>query len=64
MNTLFLGLYEQYGNLVRCEEGQDLVEYALVMAIIALGATASMQSLAATISTLYIALSTTFAKVL
>ena len=32
------------------ESGQDLIEYALVAAIIALGATAAMTSLATTIS--------------
>jgi pilus assembly protein Flp/PilA len=64
MNTFFLGLIVQFRNLVSCEEGQDLVEYALILAIIALGATASMQSLSAMISALYIALSTTFAKAL
>ena len=46
------------------EEGQDLVEYALVVAIIALGATASMQSLAGAISTSFGSISTTFANAL
>jgi len=32
------------------EEGQDLVEYALVVAILALGATATMTTLAGTVS--------------
>jgi pilus assembly protein Flp/PilA len=32
------------------ESGQDLIEYALVVALIALGATASMTSVAASIS--------------
>jgi pilus assembly protein Flp/PilA len=35
---------------IRDESGQDLIEYALVAAIIALGATAAMTSLATTIS--------------
>jgi len=64
MNILFLGLIVQFRNLVSCEEGQDLVEYALILAIIALGATASMQTLSSMISSLYTALSTTFAKAL
>ena len=37
-------------NLIRDESGQDLIEYALVAAIIALGATAAMTSLAGNIS--------------
>ena len=35
------------------EDGQDLVEYALVIALIALGATAAMSTLAGTISTAF-----------
>jgi pilus assembly protein Flp/PilA len=35
------------------ECGQDLIEYALVAALIALGATAAMNSLAGTISTTF-----------
>lgn len=37
--------------LIRDESGQDLVEYALVVALIALGATAGMSSLATSLST-------------
>lgn len=35
------------------ESGQDLIEYALVAALIALGATAAMNSLAVSISTAF-----------
>jgi pilus assembly protein Flp/PilA len=38
-------------NLLYDESGQDLIEYALVAALIALGATAAMTTLAGTIST-------------
>jgi pilus assembly protein Flp/PilA len=38
---------------VQDESGQDLIEYALVAAIIALGATAAMTSLAGTISSAF-----------
>ena len=38
---------------IRDESGQDLIEYALVAAIIALGATAAMTSLAGTISSTF-----------
>jgi pilus assembly protein Flp/PilA len=35
------------------ESGQDLIEYALVAALIALGATATMKTLATTIGTAF-----------
>jgi pilus assembly protein Flp/PilA len=40
-------------NLISDESGQDLIEYALVAALIALGATASMSSLATVISSAF-----------
>jgi pilus assembly protein Flp/PilA len=39
--------------LMSDESGQDLIEYALVAALIALGATAAMTSLATSISTAF-----------
>jgi pilus assembly protein Flp/PilA len=51
MNTMFLKLYVKFQDLMSREEGQDLVEYALVVALIALGAVASMGKLATAIST-------------
>jgi len=39
--------------LIRDESGQDLVEYALVVSLIALGATAAMSSLASSFSTAF-----------
>jgi pilus assembly protein Flp/PilA len=41
------------------EKGQDLVEYALVLALIAFGCTASMQALAGGINTAFNNVSTT-----
>jgi pilus assembly protein Flp/PilA len=38
---------------IRHESGQDLIEYALVAAIIALGATAAMTTLAGSISSAF-----------
>jgi len=49
---------------VNKDEGQDLVEYALVVAIIALGATAAMGSLAGAISSSFGTISSTFANAL
>jgi pilus assembly protein Flp/PilA len=40
-------------NLLRDESGQDLIEYALVAAIIGLAAVAAMSSLASSVSTAF-----------
>ena len=42
MNTLCTNLYLCVRNLIDREEGQDLVEYALVVALIAFGAITGM----------------------
>ena len=46
MNNLLANLYVKFQALKNGEEGQDLVEYALVVALIAFGATAGMGALA------------------
>ena len=43
--------YAAFANLLRDESGQDLIEYALVAALIGLGATTAMTGLATTIGT-------------
>jgi len=53
MNNLLLKLYVKFQELKNGEEGQDLVEYALVVALIAFGATAGMTSLATGINTAF-----------
>ncbi len=53
MNTLLLNLYVKFQALKHREEGQDLVEYALVVALIAFGATTGMGSLASGINTAF-----------
>jgi pilus assembly protein Flp/PilA len=60
MNTMFLGLYVKFQDLMNREEGQDLVEYALVVALIALGAVASMKTVATSISTEFSVIESTF----
>lgn len=50
MLSLFVS---RFGNLLPDDCGQDLVEYALVVAIIALGATAAMTTLSDAISILF-----------
>ena len=46
MNDLTLKVYIWLRTLMVCEEAQDLVEYALLLALIACGATAGMRILA------------------
>ena len=46
MNLTCTNLYLLVRSLIEREEGQDLVEYALVVALIAFGAIAGMQFLA------------------
>ena len=53
MNNLFLKFYVKLQDLASREEGQDLVEYALVVAMIAFGATAGMGKLASGINTAF-----------
>ena len=50
MKDTMLKLYVKFQNLISSNEGQDLVEYALVIALIALAATAGMRTLAGDIS--------------
>jgi len=45
--------------LLENEEGQDLIEYALVVALIAFAATAGMGSLANSINAAFVAIGTT-----
>jgi pilus assembly protein Flp/PilA len=46
LNSLFLKWHLQFQDLLSRDEGQNLVEYALVVALIAFGATAGMSALA------------------
>jgi pilus assembly protein Flp/PilA len=46
-------------SLIAREDGQDLVEYALVVALIALGATAAMSQLGTGISQFFVMATTT-----
>jgi pilus assembly protein Flp/PilA len=62
MNDTMLKMYIKMQNLMSTlgqEEGQDLVEYALVVAIIALGATAAMGTLATDINNAFTGIGTT-----
>jgi pilus assembly protein Flp/PilA len=59
MNNTLLKLYVKFQDLATREEGQDLVEYALVVALIAFGATAGMQSLASGLNSAFQGISST-----
>ena len=59
MNNMLLKLYIKMQDLLTQEEGQDLVEYALIVALIALAATAGMKTLATAINTGFTTLGTT-----
>jgi pilus assembly protein Flp/PilA len=50
MNIKLWTLCIRMRDLMSGEDGQDLIEYALVIALIALGATAGMQTVAADIN--------------
>jgi pilus assembly protein Flp/PilA len=47
MNTMLLKLYVKFQDLMNREEGQDLVEYALVLALITVGAVAILTGIGA-----------------
>jgi pilus assembly protein Flp/PilA len=61
MNNMLLNLYMKFQDLRNSEEGQDMIEYALVAALVALGATAGMGKLASGISTAFSNVSTKLA---
>jgi pilus assembly protein Flp/PilA len=58
MNTLLIKMFVKFQDLVSREEGPDLVEYALIIALIALGATAAMKTLATGIGAAFTSIST------
>jgi Flp pilus assembly pilin Flp len=62
MNTMLLGLYVKFENLVSSEEGQDLVEYALAVAVIALLSIASLKAASDSISTDFSMIESAFAS--
>jgi pilus assembly protein Flp/PilA len=57
-NTMISICYKVYNTLNR-EDGQDLIEYALVVALIAFAATAGMSTLAGDINTAFTAIGST-----
>lgn len=59
MKDIMLKLYVKAQNFLSADEGQDLVEYALVVALIALAATAGMNKLASNLSAAFSTVGTT-----
>jgi pilus assembly protein Flp/PilA len=58
MQTTLWKLYSRLQTLILQEEGQDLIEYALVVALIAFAAVTSMQGLAVDINNTFLAIGT------
>jgi Flp pilus assembly pilin Flp len=50
MNNLFLKLYINFQNLTNSERGQDLVEYALLCSLIALGLITGIKTIATAVN--------------
>jgi pilus assembly protein Flp/PilA len=53
MNNMILALYVKLQNLVNREEGQDLVEYALLVCLIALSAITGVNKVASAVTTVF-----------
>jgi pilus assembly protein Flp/PilA len=61
MNNLLLNLYVKAQNLIEAEEGQDLVEYALLVTLIALACIAAIGNVTTAISKVFASVSSTLA---
>lgn len=59
MKNKFLALCVKIQTKLQSEEGQDLIEYALVVALIAFAATAGMKTLATSINLAFANIATT-----
>jgi pilus assembly protein Flp/PilA len=54
--------YSELQNLMLREEGQDLIEYAMVVALIAFATTAAMQTAAGGVNTVFTTVATTLSS--
>jgi len=59
VNTLLLRVYVKLEELACRPEGQDMVEYALVLGMLSFGITAASKFLATSLATAFLGLSTT-----
>lgn len=62
MNTMLLKLYITLQNLASRAEGQDMVEYALVLGLLSFGVTAATKFLAQSLAGAFQGISTTMAS--
>jgi len=62
MTNLMQNVYLKMQTLLAKEDGQDLVEYALVVALIAFGAVTAMQGLSSEINTAFQTISSELAS--
>ncbi len=62
MKNMILKMYVKMQTLMANEEGQDMVEYALVVALIAFGATAAMSSLSTELNSVFNSISSKLAS--
>jgi pilus assembly protein Flp/PilA len=58
MNTMLLKIYVKVQDLMNREEGQDLVEYALLVSLIALAAITGVNKVASAVTTVFSSIST------
>jgi pilus assembly protein Flp/PilA len=61
MNNMFLALYVKLQNLMSNEEGQDLVEYALLVCLIALAAITGVNNVATAVTKVFTNISNSLA---
>ncbi len=61
MNTMYLKMYVKMQELMNREEGQDLVEYALLVSLIALAAITGVGYVAKAVTTVFTNISTSLA---
>lgn len=61
MNRMFLKMYVKFQELTSHEDGQDLVEYALLLTMISLALVSTIGSIATTITNVFTNISTSLA---
>jgi pilus assembly protein Flp/PilA len=59
MNTMLLKLYVKFQDLMNREEGQDLVEYALVVGLISVAAVLGLKGVASAVNNVITNITTT-----
>jgi Flp pilus assembly pilin Flp len=61
MNSLFLNLYLKFQDLKNGESGQDLVEYALLVTLVALACITGVGQVATAVNSVFTSVSTSLA---